>query len=190
VHRLKPSMAEQPVPGSRLLQGRGRIVEVVASARWRRFPPLVAILRSCGEAPARIARERADSAFPPVRCMQCPRFVTSAPSRSPPSGVSSMRLKSSRVISTSRPGRATFSFIRRSDRSTRDKLGRAVSGHFADRACNVTGPRVRKTVHAALPLSACMALLDRRDNVRIRTTTAVLPLINSECRPPSSRGLR
>src|SRR5207302_11300021 len=53
--RLLPVMAGQPVPGSRLLQGIAVSRKYTQRVRWRRLPAVVAILRSCAEAPARRA---------------------------------------------------------------------------------------------------------------------------------------
>src|SRR6266850_2363912 len=56
--RLLPVMAEQPVPGSRLLQGIEVSRKYMHRVRWSRLPAVVAILRSCADAPARIACDR------------------------------------------------------------------------------------------------------------------------------------
>src|ERR1700716_3784413 len=53
--RLLPVMAGQPVPDSRLLQGIAVSRKYMQRVRWRRLPAVVAILRSCADAPARIA---------------------------------------------------------------------------------------------------------------------------------------
>src|SRR5437016_1384365 len=53
--RLLPVMAGQPVPGSRLLQGMAVSRKYTQRVRCKRFPPTVAILRICAEAPFRIA---------------------------------------------------------------------------------------------------------------------------------------
>ena len=53
--RLKPSMAEQPVPGSRLLQGVAVSRKYTHRVRCSRLPPVVAMLRSCVEAPESMA---------------------------------------------------------------------------------------------------------------------------------------
>src|SRR5512133_3943076 len=58
--RLLPVMAGQPVPGSRLLQGMAVSRKYMHLVRWRRFPAVVAMLRSWAEAPARIACERTE----------------------------------------------------------------------------------------------------------------------------------
>src|SRR5713101_8552977 len=51
--RLLPVMAGQPVPGSRLLQGIAASRKYMHRVRWSRLPAVVAILRSCADAPAR-----------------------------------------------------------------------------------------------------------------------------------------
>src|SRR3977135_2807606 len=53
--RLLPVMAGQPVPGSRLLQGIALSPKYAQRVRWSRLPAVVAILRSCDDAPARRA---------------------------------------------------------------------------------------------------------------------------------------
>src|ERR1700686_4888361 len=56
--RLLPVMAGQPVPGSRLLQGIAVSRKYMHRVRWSRLPAVVAILRSCGDAPERRACDR------------------------------------------------------------------------------------------------------------------------------------
>src|SRR6266576_6262171 len=53
--RLLPVMAGQPVPGSRLLQGIAVSRKYMQRVRWRRLPAVVAMLRSCADAPWRMA---------------------------------------------------------------------------------------------------------------------------------------
>src|SRR5439155_2355465 len=53
--RLKPVMAGQPLPGSRLLQGMAVSRKYTQRVRWSRLPAVVAMLRSCADAPARRA---------------------------------------------------------------------------------------------------------------------------------------
>src|ERR671939_2139133 len=53
--RLAPVMAGQPVPGSRLLHGMAVSRKYTHRVRWRRLPAVVAMLRSCADAPLRIA---------------------------------------------------------------------------------------------------------------------------------------
>src|SRR5260370_26283471 len=55
--RLLPVMAEQPVPGSRLLQGMAVSRKYMHRVRCSRLPAVGAILRSCAEAPERRACE-------------------------------------------------------------------------------------------------------------------------------------
>jgi len=55
--RLSPSIAEHPVPGVRLLQGIAVLRKYMQRVRWSRLPPVVAMLRSCAEAPASRACE-------------------------------------------------------------------------------------------------------------------------------------
>src|SRR6266480_6362367 len=56
--RLLPVIAGQPVPGSRLLQGMAVSRKYMHRVRWSRLPAVVAMLRSCADAPARIACDR------------------------------------------------------------------------------------------------------------------------------------
>src|SRR6266566_3095391 len=56
--RLLPVMAGQPVPGSRLLQGMAVSRKYMHRVRWSRLPAVVAMLRSCAEAPARRACDK------------------------------------------------------------------------------------------------------------------------------------
>src|SRR5262249_45835619 len=53
--RLKPSSAAQPDPGTRLLQADTPSRKYGQRVRCITLPATVAMLRSCGEAPARIA---------------------------------------------------------------------------------------------------------------------------------------
>ena len=53
--RLLPVIAGQPVPGSRLLHGMAVSRKYMHRVRWSRLPAVVAMLRSCADAPARIA---------------------------------------------------------------------------------------------------------------------------------------
>src|SRR5438477_9551683 len=53
--RLLPVMAGQPVPGSRLLQGIAVSRKYMHRVLWSRLPAVVAMLRSCADAPARRA---------------------------------------------------------------------------------------------------------------------------------------
>src|SRR5712692_10404948 len=53
--RLLPVIAGQPVPGSRLLQSMAVSRKYMQGVRWSRLPAVVAILRSCADAPLRIA---------------------------------------------------------------------------------------------------------------------------------------
>src|SRR6266481_2577407 len=53
--RLLPVMAGQPVRGSRLLHGITVSRKYMHRVRWSRLPAVVAILRSCADAPLRIA---------------------------------------------------------------------------------------------------------------------------------------
>src|SRR3954447_13258660 len=56
--RLLPVMAGQPVPGSRLLHGIAVSRKYTQRVRWSRLPAVVAMLRSCADAPARSACDR------------------------------------------------------------------------------------------------------------------------------------
>src|SRR5688572_6755099 len=57
--RLLPVIAGQPVPGSRLLQGIAVSRKYTQRVRWSRLPAVVATLRSCVDAPLRIACDSA-----------------------------------------------------------------------------------------------------------------------------------
>ena len=52
--RLLPVMAGQPVPGSRLLQGIAVSRKYMHRVRCSRLPAVVAMLRSCADAPDRM----------------------------------------------------------------------------------------------------------------------------------------
>jgi hypothetical protein len=52
---LLPVIAGQPVPGSRLLQGIAMSRKYAQRVRWSKLPAVVAMLRSCAEAPLRMA---------------------------------------------------------------------------------------------------------------------------------------
>jgi len=58
--RLVPPIAEHPVPGSRLLQGRAVSRKYTHRVRWSRLPAVVAIFRICAEAPERTAWDRTE----------------------------------------------------------------------------------------------------------------------------------
>src|ERR1700674_3493655 len=55
--RLAPPMAEQPVPGSRLLHGVDGSRKYIHRVRCSRLPPVVAMFLSCADAPARRASD-------------------------------------------------------------------------------------------------------------------------------------
>ena len=56
--RLAPVIAAQPEPGSRLLHGISVSRKYMQRVRCSRLPAVVAMLRSCADAPLRIASER------------------------------------------------------------------------------------------------------------------------------------
>src|SRR5437588_458499 len=58
--RLVPVMAEHPVPASRLLQGMVVSRKYTHRVRWSRLPAVVAMFRSCAEAPERMAWDRTE----------------------------------------------------------------------------------------------------------------------------------
>ena len=58
--RLLPVIAEQPVPGSRLLQGMAVSRKYTQRVRWSRLPAVVAMLRSWVEAPERMACDKTE----------------------------------------------------------------------------------------------------------------------------------
>src|SRR4029453_298408 len=53
--RLLPVIAGQPVPGARLLHGIAVSRKYMQRVLWSRLPAVVAMLRSCADAPLRIA---------------------------------------------------------------------------------------------------------------------------------------
>src|SRR5262245_64505740 len=53
--RLAPVIAGHPVPGSRLLHGMAVSRKYMQRVRWSKLPAVVAILRSCAEAPESMA---------------------------------------------------------------------------------------------------------------------------------------
>ena len=53
--RFAPLMAAQPLPGSRLLHGISVARKYMQRVRWSRLPAVVAMFRSCTDAPLRIA---------------------------------------------------------------------------------------------------------------------------------------
>src|SRR5215468_456232 len=52
--RLEPGIGGHPVPGSRLLHGMAVSRQYTQRVRLSKLPPVVAILRSCAEAPERM----------------------------------------------------------------------------------------------------------------------------------------
>ena len=58
--RLLPPIAEHPVPGSRLLHAMAVSRKYTHRVRWSRLPAVVAMLRSCAEAPARRAWDKTE----------------------------------------------------------------------------------------------------------------------------------
>ena len=56
--RFTPVMAAQPEPGSRLLQGIVVSRKYMQRVRCKRFPAVVAMFRSWGDAPLKIASDR------------------------------------------------------------------------------------------------------------------------------------
>src|SRR4029450_5628728 len=64
--RLLPVMAGQPAPGWRLLQGSAVSRKYTHRVRWSRLPAVVARLRSCADAPLRIACDRTASLRPHI----------------------------------------------------------------------------------------------------------------------------
>src|SRR5882724_1329799 len=58
--RWKPVMAGQPLPGWRLLQGMAVSRKYTQRVRWRRLPAVVAMLRSCADAPLRMACDKTE----------------------------------------------------------------------------------------------------------------------------------
>ena len=47
---VSPPAAPQPLPGERLLHAVATSRKYGQRVRWRRFPPIVAMFRSCGDA--------------------------------------------------------------------------------------------------------------------------------------------
>ncbi|KOG91009.1 hypothetical protein ADK38_05545 [Streptomyces varsoviensis] len=80
--------------------------------RWSRFPPVVAALRSCPDAPASRACDSAGYRARTRGCAARSLLRTFAPTDRPPSGVGVTSVSGSPETSTSSPGAATPSFIR------------------------------------------------------------------------------
>jgi hypothetical protein len=105
--RLRPSSAAQPEPGSRLLHGETPSRKYEQRTRWRRLPPIEAMLRSCCEAPRSSACETAGKRSTTAGARATSLIRASAPMRTPPSRSSSTSVSGSALMSTSRSGRST-----------------------------------------------------------------------------------
>src|SRR5438552_2319211 len=88
--RFTPVIAAQPEPGSRLLQGMAVSRKYTHRVRWSRLPAVVAMLRSCADAPARIACDSTAYSRWTVGWFARSELRTRAPIFSPPSGVASI----------------------------------------------------------------------------------------------------
>ena len=110
--RCSPSRAAQPTPGCRLLHAFVTSTKYRQRVRCSRFPPIVARLRSCPDAPDSSARATAGNLVRSTGSVARSLFAVSAPTRIPPSGSASMSRNGRPVTSTSRSGAVTPSFIR------------------------------------------------------------------------------
>ena len=61
--RFEPPMAEHPLPGARLLQAHTVSRKYMQRVRCKRLPPVLAMLRSCADAPASRASESTGYCF-------------------------------------------------------------------------------------------------------------------------------
>jgi hypothetical protein len=109
--RFTPPRAPQPVPGARLLHGCVASRKYAHRVRCMTLPPIVAMLRSCGDALSSSAcattgNSRATAGWSATSLMRA-----SAPIRTPLAPGSIAR-SGSCVMSTSSEGRSTYSFIR------------------------------------------------------------------------------
>src|SRR5215210_8995986 len=103
-------MAEQPLPGARLLHGVVTSWKYTQRVRCRRLPPVVAWLRIWPEAPASRARATAGNRDLTTGWLARSLLRTLAPIRRPdPDGPTygSMRSRGSRLTSTRTSGLAT-----------------------------------------------------------------------------------
>src|SRR5438477_5463051 len=110
--RFSPSMAEQPLPGFRLLHG----VQVSSRkygqrVRCIKFPPIDAALRSCGDALARSACAMAGAYSRTSACSATSLMRASAPMRMPPLSREISPIGRA-LMSTTCAGRSTSHFIR------------------------------------------------------------------------------
>ena len=132
--------------------------------RCRRLPPMVAMLRSCGEAPAATPRLAPGSVRGPAGARRASLFRTRAPIRSPPLAVSLDRVqRQRRDVDEQRPASRSPSFIR----STRlvppaRNRGRGGAGDAARRHVGA-GRRARTRTGSSVPLGA--AVLDRAPTI-------------------------
>src|SRR5262245_1761760 len=112
--RAAPLIAAQPEPGARLLHaataGSRKYRQRV---RWRMLPPIVAMLRSCVEAPASSASRTNGRRSAIVASAASSSIVVSAPTRST-SPSRAMKRSGRRVMSTNRSGSSTPSLSIRS----------------------------------------------------------------------------
>src|SRR5882757_3944614 len=105
--RLAPETAGQPLPGCRLLQGMATSRKYVQRVRCNRFPPMLAMFRSCWEALSSKAREI--TGYTPG-CAAMSLIRSNAPIRSP--SLVSMPRNGSSLMSRTCRGVSTLSFIR------------------------------------------------------------------------------
>ena len=116
--------------------------------RCRRFPPIVAMLRSCGEAPASNASRTNGTRSPTVGSAASSSIVTSAPTRNVSSATVIPR-SGRRVMSTSRSGSSTPSFKTRSSSVVPpgEVLSLGVGAHQRHRGGHVVGTDVLERSH-------------------------------------------
>src|SRR5882757_7746136 len=155
--RLAPETAGQPLPGCRLLHGMATSRKYVQRVRCNRFPPMLAMFRSCWEALSSKAREI--TGYTPG-CSAMSLIRSSAPIRSP--SLVSMPRNGNSLMSRTCCGVRTLSFIR----STR----------VVPPARNVPRTaRAESTVAGAVSSKGRISpprLFDRRDDVRIGRAAA------------------
>src|SRR5215470_11963481 len=105
-------MAGHPLPGWRLLHAIAVSRKYTQRVRCSRFPPTVAILRICAEAPWRMACDSTEYPCCTFALLATSELRTMAPMLMWPFDAVSMRSSGRRLMSSTRAGVSTFSFIR------------------------------------------------------------------------------
>src|SRR6201991_273713 len=155
--RLAPEIAGQPLPGCRLLHGMATSRKYVHRVRCIRFPPMLAMFRSCWEALSSKAREI--TGYTPG-CRATSLIRSNAPMRSP--SLVSMPRNGRSLMSRTRCGVRTLSFIR----STR-VVPPARNGPGEARAASTVVGAVSSKGRIGVP-----RLFDCRDDVRVGRAAA------------------